>query len=91
MPTLDERRAWIVVVAIPLLIVGLAAIRRHHRNVVDQLATDASVRVEPAEQTLVLCVEDLDGPTLQALAYLRCLHATSFRAVHVPSTAPLAI
>ena len=76
--------AWIVVVAIPLLIAGLAAIGRHHRHVVDQLATDASVGVEPAGQTWVLCVEDLDGPTLRALAYLRCLRPKHFRAVHVP-------
>ncbi len=80
--------AWIVVVAIPLLIGALAAISRHHRNVVDQLAPDASAGAEPAGQTVVLCVEDLDGPTLQALGYLRHLRGSDFRAVHVPTKGP---
>jgi amino acid transporter len=77
--------AWLVVVAVPLLVLAMLGIRRHYRRVARRLrAGAAAVAAAPAtaSKTLLL-VESLDGATEEALWFARTV-SPEFRAVHVP-------
>ncbi len=77
--------AWMVMVAIPLLIAVLSGIHRHYLTVARRLRTGA-VSAEPAGRNfVVLYVEDLDAATARAIGYLRHLRGEDFRAIHVPA------
>ena len=78
--------AWMVILAVPLLIVGFYAIARHYRSVGRRLRAKAHAvvaRREPSN-TVVLYVERLDAATREALWYARTISSGSFRAIHVP-------
>jgi amino acid transporter len=78
--------AWMVIVAIPVLVACFYAIRRHYRSVGRRLRAKARAvlaRPEPAN-TVVLYVERLDAATREALWYARRISNGSFRAIHVP-------
>jgi amino acid transporter len=78
--------AWMVMVAMPLLILSFYGIRRHYRAVARRLR--AKARAVLAERTVennvVLYVERLDPATREALWYARTIAGTSLRAIHVP-------
>ncbi|MGB2951807.1 MAG: amino acid permease, partial [Gaiellaceae bacterium] len=78
--------AWMVIVAIPVLIAGFYAIRRHYRAVGRRLAAKAQAvlaRPQP-DNTVVLYVERLDEAAREALWYARTISNGSLRAIHVP-------
>ena len=78
--------AWMVIVAIPLMIVGFYGIRRHYRRVARRLAAGAAavVAAPPARNSTLLVVESLDEATDLALWFARAISGDDFRAVHVP-------
>ena len=78
--------AWMVTIAIPLLIVGFYAVHRHYRAVARRLRAKAkAVLARPApSNTVVLYVEQLDDATREALWYARRISRTALHAVHVP-------
>ena len=78
--------AWMVIVAIPLMIVGFYGIRRHYRRVARRLAAGAAavVAAPPARNSTLLVVESLDEATDLALWFARTISGDDFRAVHVP-------
>jgi amino acid transporter len=78
--------AWMVIVAIPVIIATFYAIRRHYRAVARRLRAKAhAVLARPEiENTVVLYVERLDAATREALWYARSISKDAFRAVHVP-------
>jgi amino acid transporter len=78
--------AWIVVVAVPLLICFFLAVRRHYRYVAMRLrAGAAAVRGAPeATNNVVLYVEKLDAATQRAAWYAREIAGSQFHAVFVP-------
>ena len=78
--------AWMVIVAIPVMIVTFYAIRRHYRAVARRLRAKAHAVLARREidNTVVLYVERLDAATREALWYARSVSKGSFRAVHVP-------
>jgi hypothetical protein len=78
--------AWMVIVAIPLLILAFYGIRRHYRAVARRLRAKArAVVAERAiENSVVLYVERLDPATREALWYAKTISSTSLRAIHVP-------
>jgi amino acid transporter len=77
--------AWIVVVAVPLLICFFLAVNRHYRVVAMRLrAGAAAVRAAPeATNDVVLYVEKLDDATRRAAWYAREISGSSFRAIFV--------
>jgi len=77
--------AWIVVVAVPLLIGFFLAVNRHYRIVAMRLrAGAAGVRAAPeATNTVVLYVEKLDEATQRAAWYAREIAGSRFHAVFV--------
>jgi amino acid transporter len=78
--------AWMVIIAIPVLIVCFYAIQRHYRSVARRLRAKAHAvlaRPEP-RNTVVLYVERLDAATREAFWYSRRIANGELRAIHVP-------
>ena len=75
--------AWIVVVAAPVLFVGMKAVANHYRLVSDELAPSASGVVQPNRVHAVVLVSNLLAPTLRALAFAQATDPATLRAVKV--------
>lgn len=78
--------AWMVIIAIPIMIAGFYAVNRHYRAVARRLRAKAQAvlaRPQP-DNTVVLYVERLDAATREAFWYARRISNGSFRAIHVP-------
>ncbi|HET7767247.1 MAG TPA: APC family permease [Chloroflexota bacterium] len=72
--------AWVVLVLIPVLVLGLLGIRRHYHDVADQVAVDPNDAREHPDTVaaqlahyLLIPVKDLDRTALRAIAYARSL------------------
>jgi amino acid transporter len=78
--------AWMVIIAIPVLIVVFYAVRRHYRSVGRRLRAKARAVLasREVENNVVLYVERLDAATREALWYAQTISKDSFRAIHVP-------
>src|SRR5690348_2648950 len=78
--------AWLVTVAIPLLVLAMLGVRRHYRRVGRRLAAGAAaVASAPnARNRTLLVVEELDPAADRALAFARKIAPDGFRAIHVP-------
>ncbi|MGI5261069.1 APC family permease [Streptomyces angustmyceticus] len=76
--------AWIVVIAMPLLFLGMRAVRRHYDRVARALAVAPGARPwEPAGNYVLVLVNALNAPTLKALGYARAMRPTSLDALIV--------
>jgi amino acid transporter len=78
--------AWMVTIAIPVLILAFYATHRHYRSVSRRLRAKAQAvlaRPEP-RNTVVLYVERLDAAAREAFWYARKVRAAELRAIHVP-------
>jgi amino acid transporter len=78
--------AWVVIIAIPLMILTFYAIRRHYRAVSRRLRAKAYAVLarREIENTTILYVERLDAATREALWYAQTISKGCFHAVHVP-------
>ena len=78
--------AWMVLIAIPVLIALFYAIHRHYRSVARRLRAKArAVLARPNPQnTVVLYVERLDSATREALWYAERISNGALRPIHVP-------
>jgi amino acid transporter len=79
--------AWLVTVAIPVLVVGMLGVRRHYARLARRLSAgaEAVVAAPPAHSTTLLVVEQIDEATEQALRVARAISTGGVRAVHVPA------
>jgi amino acid transporter len=79
--------AWLVIVAIPLLILTFYGIRRHYQGIERRLraGADAVVAAPPPTNTTLLLVESIDEATSDALWFARATSDGSFRAIHIPT------
>lgn len=78
------RGAWIVVLAMPVLVVVMWAIHRHYGRVRVELATTSSEKmILPARVHTIVLVSKIHKPTLRALAYARATRPTVLEAVTV--------
>jgi amino acid transporter len=77
--------AWMVVVAIPLLVWLLLRIQHTYGREVAQLKVQASQRLAPPKprHEVVVLVEDLDQAALSALQYARQLNPLTITALHI--------
>ncbi len=77
--------AWMVCVAVPLLVLFLLRTQKTYRSEVKELKVEASQRLAPPKprHEVVVLVEDLDQATLAALQYARQLNPLSITAVHI--------
>ncbi len=79
-----SRGGWIVVVAIPLLVLLMRAINRHYQSVSRELLADAdeTTALPPRVHGVVL-VSSLHRPTLRALSFARAARPDTLEAVTV--------
>jgi amino acid transporter len=79
--------AWIVTVAIPLLVLGMLGIKRHYERFGRRLraGTDAVAAASQPRNTTLLLVESLDDATTEATWFAREISTNGFRAMHVPT------
>ena len=77
--------AWIVVLAAPLLFVGMKAVAGHYRQVAEELAAPASGAALPGQIHAVVLVSNLLAPTLRALAFAQATAPATLRAITVSS------
>src|SRR6266545_2804639 len=77
--------AWMVCIAIPLLVIFLLRTQKAYRSEVRELKVEASQRLAPPKprHEVVVLVEDLDQATLAALQYARQLNPLNITAVHI--------
>ena len=80
--------AWIVIVAMPVIVAFFLAVHRHYTRVERQLRAEHITGDRVAENTFVLLVPDLELPTLSAIGYLRALRPARVRPLYFgdPST-----
>ena len=78
--------AWLVTVAIPLLVLACYGIRRHYRGIARRLhaGADAVVAAPPPRNSTLLLVESIDEATADALWFTEQT-GNGFRAIHVPT------
>ncbi|HEX9775548.1 MAG TPA: APC family permease [Actinomycetota bacterium] len=76
------RGAWMVIVAIPLVVLLLRAISKHYAAVAAQLRTAEPAVPLRRVRSLVL-VTAVDEATMRAVGYARSLRPTEVRAIHV--------
>lgn len=80
--------AWLVVIAMPLLFVGMKGVRRHYDSVSDQVAVAPDVKPrKPSRHHVVVLVSSVHAPTLKALGYAQALRPDSLTAVSVAADA----
>jgi len=79
--------AWIVIVAIPSLVLVCYGIRRHYRGIARRLQAGAAavVAAPPPTNTTLLLIESIDEATGDALWFARRTSDDRFRAIHVPA------
>src|SRR5205823_1854890 len=79
--------AWIVIVAIPLLVLISHGIRHHYRGIERRLRAGAAavVAAPPPTNTTLLLVESIDEATSDALWFAGTTSSGSYRAIHVPT------
>jgi hypothetical protein len=77
--------AWLVTIAIPLLVLAMYGVRRHYRRLVRRLRAGAAavIAAPPARNTTLLLAETLDAATDEAVDFARRISGGSFRALHV--------
>lgn len=75
--------AWLVLVAMPLLIGLMKGINRHYRNVARQLVPDTDARTLPSKVHAVVLVSKVHKPTLRALAFARATRPDELTALTV--------
>jgi amino acid transporter len=78
--------AWLVIVAIPLMVLGFYGVRRHYDRVLRRLAAGAAAvaAVPDARNRTLLLVESIDQATDRALWFVRKIHSEKLRALHIP-------
>jgi amino acid transporter len=78
--------AWLVTIAIPLIVFVMLGVRRHYARVARRLSAGAAAvaSAPKAHNRTILVVEDLDAATERSLAFTRAIAGGEFRAIHVP-------
>ncbi|HZD79522.1 MAG TPA: APC family permease [Actinomycetota bacterium] len=80
-----EHGAWIVVVAIPVLVVLFMTVHRHYVSVMTQLRRGTVRAGEIGVNHLVLLVRELDAATAEAVGVVRSIRPTELHVVHPTS------
>ena len=75
--------AWIVITAVPLIVVLFKAIHRHYRSVKGQLRVLEGRPRQSAGTRVIVLVPQVDEAAMRALGYARALRPLEVRALHV--------
>ena len=77
--------AWVIMVLIPIMVLGLVRLNRAYEREAEELATDAPKAAEArslSRHEVVVLVDELDVAAARAIQYGRALRPNEFRAVH---------
>ena len=79
--------AWLVTVAIPVLVLGMLGVRRHYERLARRLRAGAAavLAAPPAHNTTLLVVEQIDEAAERALRIARTISSDPVRVIHVPA------
>ena len=79
--------AWIVTVAIPILVLAMLGVRRHYTRFARRLraGTDAVAAASSPHNTTLLLVEHLDEAVDDATWFARAISRNGLRALHAPT------
>jgi hypothetical protein len=77
------RGAYIVVIAVPLIVLGFKAISRHYRSVAVQLRQPAERPAAASGTAVVILVHEVNTAALRAIGYAMSLRPTWIKALHV--------
>jgi amino acid transporter len=79
--------AWIVTVAIPVLVLGMLGVRRHYLRFARRLraGTAAVAAASQPRNTTLLVVQSLDAATEEGAWFAKEIADAGFRAMHVPT------
>jgi amino acid transporter len=75
--------AWIVVLAAPILFMGMKGVSQHYKNLAQQLSPSAAGVSLPSRVHTAVLVSNLLAPTLGALAFAQATNPATLRAVKV--------
>ena len=75
--------AWIVIAAMPFIVLFFWSVHRHYGHVAQALQARRLTGRDAASGTMLLLVPDLNLATRDAIAYLRAVRPTSLRALYV--------
>ena len=75
--------AWIVIAAMPVIIASFYGVHRHYEEILQQLRRGGAALAERPRNTVVLCVDELNDATAEAVGYVRSFTGGDFRAIHV--------
>lgn len=75
--------AWIVIVAMPVLILFFLAVHRHYEGILRALRAEADSPQPRADTTFVLLVRELGPATAKAIGYLHVVRPARLAAVYV--------
>jgi amino acid transporter len=75
--------AWIAILAMVFFFLIMKGIRRHYRNVENELAADEEDKVMPTRVHAIVLVSKLHKPTLRALAFAQATRPNVLEAVTV--------
>lgn len=79
--------AYLVVIAIPILVLVMLRIERHYRRTSQQLAPRTAGITLPSRIHAVVLVSQLNEPALKAVAFARAIHPSTVTALHVDTNA----
>jgi hypothetical protein len=78
-----SKGAWIVIAAMPFLILGMVSVERHYASV-DRKLRRGSVRFgEPASNRVIFVLSDIDAAATEALGYVRAQRPSSLSIAYV--------
>lgn len=79
-----SRGAWIVIVAIPLVVLLMHRINRHYRQVSLELRTGVAEVEQPRPTHMVVLLDRVDESVARALSYARMVNPATLTAYAVP-------
>jgi amino acid transporter len=75
--------AWLVLLAMPMLVGLMRAINKHYSHVAEQLVPDTDARTLPSKVHVLVLVSKVHKPTLRALAFARATRPDELTALTV--------
>ncbi|OAR24599.1 DNA-binding protein [Streptomyces sp. ERV7] len=76
--------AWLVIIAMPVLFVGMKGVRRHYEQVARQVAVSPRDRPrKPARHHVLVLVASVHAPTLKAIGFAQALRPSTLTALTV--------
>jgi amino acid transporter len=75
--------AWMVIVAVPIIVTGFLLVFRHYERIRRELSSGRVRFGEPGQNHILFVVPGFDSSTAEALGYIRSLRPTTFESIYV--------